>query len=280
MTETVRNNERHIALAGASNLRDLGGYVAADGRTTRWGQLYRSGSMAGLKDTDWAWMKERGIATVCDLRSDQERILAPTVWGGRADVRHIGPPYDSKLVFGRLPDPGHEAQEDAHNVNEMAQPLYLMFAELLAPSYREMFEALLDGHVPLIVHCSAGQDRTGVAVGLVLTALGIPRPVICEDYLLSTQYRRTHNEMDRQRMLSLVDSNIVARFYKKNLDRRGEAALKPRPLVTPDGKPLLLLAFHAIESRWGSVEGYLEQELSVAHSALEKLRNTYLSPKT
>jgi len=267
MTDTAR----HISLEGTSNLRDIGGYQAADGRQVRWRTIYRSGAMFRLTKRDWQWLAERGILAVCDLRSDAERALAPTQWQAGEDTRHVGDAYNAEIIFSSLLDYDRTA-----GIGVMGSSLYPKFPTLLAPSFKVMFKTLLEGHAPLIVHCSAGQDRTGLAIGLLLSALGVPRQTIFEDYLLSTRFRRTENEIDREAMAGLAEDNVVARFYVDLLKRRGAKAFLPRPLINRDGQPLLSDAFSAIEAEWGSVASYLEEVLGVGSDAVDHLRESYL----
>ncbi|WP_277873247.1 tyrosine-protein phosphatase [Sphingomonas profundi] len=256
---------RHIPLEGGSNMRDIGGYAGADGRTVRWGTIYRSGAISRLTAADWEWIDRRGIATVCDLRAREERDLAPTRWQGRSDVRRADHAYDANLLFGA-------ERSTLAGVNEMETSLYLVFARLLAPSFRLFFGALLEGHVPLIVHCAAGQDRTGLAIGLLLTALGVAREDIIADYRLSPSLRRPENELDRTGLEELAHTNPVARFYVAMVKRRGPDVFTPRELVNARGEPLLDDAFAAIRGEWGSIEAYLEEVLGVGPTEIERLR--------
>lgn len=268
---------RHIPLEGGSNLRDVGGYETGDGRKVRWGRIYRSGAMPKLTEADWRWMSEQGVRTVCDLRADQERTLAPTNWRGPDHTRHIGAPYPAELIFVPPASEPAPTAPPTRALNEMHQNHYPVFPKLLAAPYREMFAALVADETPLIVHCSAGQDRTGLAIGLVLTALGVPRPLIFEDYLLSTQHRRLENELDRTGLADLAHQNVVARYYTEALARYGEAVLTPRRLIDNDGRPLLLTAMTSIEQAWGSLEAYMDQELGVGEGETARLRALYLA---
>lgn len=271
MNVTSSNAARHVELEGSSNLRDVGGYASKDGRTIRWGQIFRSGALGRLSDKDWGWMIDHDIGSICDLRSGGERVLVPTNWKGAAQTRHIGIAYEAELVFGPL----MERQTDAH-IGEMGHSMYRVFPHLLAPSFHMMFDALVDGHTPLIVHCSAGQDRTGIAIALILIALEVPRETIFEDYLLSTDARRVDNEINRAELAQHAEGNIVARFYAQLMEKLGDDAFTPRRLVKRSGQPVLADALAYIEGEWGSVENYLEKELGMDAARRERLREIYL----
>jgi protein-tyrosine phosphatase len=266
----MTSRRRHIELAGASNLRDIGGYPTGDGRTVRWGQVYRSGALFRFTPSCWDWVNEQGISAVCDLRSREERELAPTVWQGAEHARHIGVEYDAQLLFAHGAAPGQAG------LNEMHDSLYALFPKLLAPSFKAMLQALLGSQIPLVVHCSAGQDRTGLAVGLLLELLGVPRDAILEDYHLSTLCRRTENELDHLQIRANAQRNVFARYYTKVLEKRGSAAMAPRALFNRDGQPLLTDAFKAIEAEWGSIPAYLDAELGITSEHVSRLRNICL----
>lgn len=217
---------RHIRLEGGSNLRDIGGYPAAGGRKVRWGQVYRSGALWRLSVADWEWIKRQRIAAVCDLRSDGERNIAPTVWRGGPRPRQLDTSYAAEHLSG-----GHFSAESEVGVGELEIGLYVKFARLLAPSLRELFRALVAGEVPVIVHCTAGQDRTSLAVCLLLSALEVDRAAIHADYLLSTDLRIPRNEIDHTSLAGLADRNVVARFYTELIRQRGPDVFVPRRLI-------------------------------------------------
>lgn len=124
-------------------------------------------------------------------------------------------------------------------------------------------------------NCSAGQDRTGVATALLLTALGVPRETILQDYHLSTIHRRPEFERSDVSLEQLADTNIVARYYLE-ASKRGPHALEPRPLYDGGGRTRLLDAFDEIEQRWGSVDRYLAEMLDVDRDDIQRLRALYL----
>lgn len=119
----------------------------------------------------------------------------------------------------------------------------------------------------------AGQDRTGFATALLLTALGVPRDVILADYQLSTVYRRPEFETPK------IDAAAAARseglkYFASMVN--SPAAAKPQPLIDAEQKTLLVTAFAEIEAKWGSVENYLDKKIGVNAADIAKLRAKYL----
>lgn len=177
--------ERRIPLDGASNFRDLGGYRTADGRRVRWGAVYRSDRLAELSDADCRIMSELRIGLVLDLRSDGERAEHPD----RLD-------FAVRPAVALLPIEGQAGKEFAALIEAGERRLPLLRA-VIAGGYRELVDDYRDVWTELfarllaapgdalLVHCSAGQDRTGLAVALLLLALAVPREVVIADYMLT-----------------------------------------------------------------------------------------------
>lgn len=168
---------RRLPLQGASNFRDLGGYRAADGRYTRWGLMFRSGNLAKLTEMDLAYLSPLGIRLVCDFRMDFERKTAPTAWTGDGAPEVLLLPMDT---YSNLP-PNAE-------LNVRMNAVYKRFPVESAPEMKQGFLRIIKGDIPALVHCSAGKDRTGMFVAFLLTALGVPRDVVMQDFLLTNQY--------------------------------------------------------------------------------------------
>ena len=172
-----------VPLRGARNFRDLGGYGARDGRSVRWRILFRSGSMAGLTSGDVDTLCTFGIRTIIDLRSTNERLREPTLCAGAfMPAMHARDYVFKSSDLGQALPTGQMEAEEARLAFERT---YALLPFQFADQYRQMFAQLLADNAPLIVNCSGGKDRTGVASALLLTALGVPRETVIEDYLLS-----------------------------------------------------------------------------------------------
>jgi protein-tyrosine phosphatase len=242
----TRVAERLLPLEHASNFRDLGGYPAANGKHVRWGLIYRSGATALLSDHDVVYLRTLGIHSIIDLRSTEERQLAPTRLVGE-NIDYLATDYP----FRTLPRP------------------YVDVLTALAPQYRALFRELLRHRGPVNYNCTAGQDRTGIATALVLSALGVPRDIILQDYHLSTLYRRPQNEVPPIDLAQHPNDPVAAYFAKV-------PGSTPAPLYTESGRSFLADMFDQLDKRWGSVDSYLAQVLQIGPADIAQLRAEYL----
>lgn len=256
----VRVAERVVPLEQGSNFRDLGGYPAADGRRVKWGRIYRSGATPMLTRADLMMIKALGLAEMVDLRSSEERALAPTRIQG---VRYTAVGYSMMDLMQGQGVPGED---------QMAA-LYRRMPDLLAPQMRALFAELLHGEGPVAYNCSAGQDRTGFATAMVLSALGASRETIIADYHLSTTYRRPEFEMPSFDAAAQAANPVAAMFASFQKD---PAYKTPKPLVDSHKTALLAFALDEVESRYGSVEAYLATAAGVSAADIQKLRAMYL----
>jgi protein-tyrosine phosphatase len=258
--------ERVLPLQGGRNFRDLGGYPAADGRTVRWGMLYRSGVMNGLTDADYRYLDGLGIKTVCDFRSTVERKDEPTQWRASA-VDYRFRDYDdasSSVLRTALTAPDLTGAKVAATMTE----LYGGMLDRFSAHYTDMFDQLVAGKAPLTFNCSAGKDRTGIAAGLLLSALGVPREVILQDYALSEKvvnYEAAYTGPDAP-----AADGPYAFLAKLPAEVRA-------PLLRSD-PAYLEAAFARMEREHGSVEGFLAARLDVSAADIEALRERYLTP--
>ena len=253
---TAEIAERALPLEQGSNFRDLGGYPAAGGKHVRWGKIFRSGGTPMLSDSDLARIKMLKLTDMVDLRSSEERVIAPTKI---EDVRYGAVGYSmAKMNLGPI---------DHMDLGGS----YRNMPTVLAPQLRLLFKTLLADDTTVVYNCSAGQDRTGFATALVLSALGVQRDLILADYHLSTVYRRPQFEMAK------LDPETVPPAMKNLASfMQNPAAAKPMPLYDAQHKAFLESAFAEVESKWGSVDAYLDKELGVGAAERVKLRAKYL----
>jgi protein-tyrosine phosphatase len=257
--KAVQVAERVLPLAQGSNFRDLGGYRTSDGRSVRWGQIFRSGATPDLSEADLQQIKALGLAEMVDLRSSEERVLAPT--------RIEGVPYVS-VGYSM----GAMSLNRKSGIPDM-ETVYRGFPELLAPQMRVLFASLLSNEGPVVYNCSAGQDRTGFASALILRALGVPLETVLADYHLSTTYRRPQYEMPRLTP-EVIAANPGAAIYAQY--QKDPKYLTPQPLKDSVGASYLSFALDEVDQKWGSVAAYLQAEAGVGPKELARLKELYL----
>ncbi|MDL2321025.1 tyrosine-protein phosphatase [Desulfosarcina sp. OttesenSCG-928-B08] len=239
-TSSLAAETRFLPLEGAFNVRDLGGYPAARGKTVKWQAVYRSGDLDQLTEADVAYLETLGIRTVVDFRSKEERQRAP----------HRLPETVGRTVEAEI-DPGNILQfrELTHESSPaLMTELNRVLINSAQDQYRILFRVLADPeNVPVLFNCSAGKDRTGLAAALFLSALGVDRETIFQDYLLSVE--------------------PAERRYAVDIAEKPEL----RPLFTVR-REYLEAAFDEIDTRYGGVEAYLTRQLGVD---LKKMRRLY-----
>jgi protein-tyrosine phosphatase len=242
-------SQRHIALTGASNFRDLGGYVGHMGRPVKWRKIFRSDHLANLSPADLQQIQTIGIKRSFDFRGIQESQAQAYDW---PDIqRHslsIEPTVVQRLQAQHLTGKPLTAVDAL----DAMQTTYRDFVRVDSKRFAQLFEHLLDQPDPLLFHCTAGKDRTGLAAALVLYALGVSETDIWRDYLLTNQ------------------------LYKRN--SIGATSLAPDVLkiVWEVQESFLQASLAEIQARYGTVQNYLSQELNLTPAALLRLQSLYL----
>jgi len=266
IAQAVAAHDRVVPLEQASNFRDLGGYRGAGGKHVRWGRIYRAGAQPMLTDRDIAAVRALGVADIVDLRSSEERILAPTRLDG---IRYHAIGYSFAPLLATI----ETALKQKGGVEPAIKDMYAVLPTMIAPQVRLLFDRLLADDGATLFNCSAGQDRTGLAAALVLSALGVDRETIYADYLLSEHYRHTQWEV-APIPEALASTNPVYGYFARY--RKEPETAKPPSLSASDGRPYLAVSLGVIEQRWGSVPAYLEKEIGLSAADLARLRALYL----
>lgn len=254
-------HERVIELQGAANFRDCGGYPCAGGGHVRWGRLFRSGKLSDLTDADIRRLEALGIRSVFDLRAPKECRQDPTRWS-HPDLRVSTYPKGGDRRLIELP-PGRTG--DADGALALMTNFYAAIPFELAPAFKAMLRDLSQGAHPCIVHCSAGKDRTGVAIALVLTALGVEREIVVQDYQLTQQLPRPVSDMARAVDADRSEKRFRERFSAEAIDLMMSANIR-----------FIATAFTAMEERHGSVTEYMRCELGADEDVIAGLRHQLL----
>jgi protein-tyrosine phosphatase len=263
---------RHIPLEGTPNFRDLGGYETTDGRFVRWGLLYRSGVLGGLTPSDLTYLRQLDVRVVCDFRTPEENAASPEKWISNSDVQHIHVPIGTKLGAKSDSQANATTQLMAGNptpaqLRVRMEKTYADFVLDAAPQYATVFKQLEQDHLPLLYHCTAGKDRTGVFSALVLLSLGVPEQTVFQDYTLTNKYFADAPHQGNG------TPGAVAKGQKEL------ASLSPQQIhVLMEADPAALEnALKAIDGKYGSFDNYRRQALGVSDGDLKDLKARLLT---
>ena len=240
---------RSLGLSGATNFRDLGGYPGANGRPVRWRRLFRSNHLGHLTADDITIVGTLGLRHVVDFRSQDEiaQMAAARLPGTTLHHLPIEPVIGAQLRARLTDGAGSTPQETAR----LMRALYGDFARAHSQRFRALFAQLLESDAPLVFHCSAGKDRTGLAAALLLLALGVPQDTVEADYLLTNRLWRLERagQPFPEAVIAVLESADLA---------------------------FLHAAFDTIEGEFGGVDNYLERQMGLDPSKRAALLATYL----
>jgi protein-tyrosine phosphatase len=258
-------HDRVIHLQGTSNTRDIGGYQTSDGHTLRWGQIIRSENLSRLTASDFQKLEELGVKTVIDLRTDREHDQLPTVWQGE------NPPRFYHFPIGDSHNDWFNAQRRLMKSSRFTQEQslahmeegYRMIEEEGPPSFEKMMAVVLDeSNWPILIHCSAGKDRAGVAAMIILETVGVDRDTIMQDFLLSNEVSRAE-----QKAVFLSKERKNSSIGKRSAGGASADAWFPIVGVEPE----MLEAFYAsVDEQYGSMDAFLN-EIGVDQDARRSL---------
>ncbi|UNO41513.1 tyrosine-protein phosphatase [Streptomyces sp. MST-110588] len=243
---------RHISFARLHNFRDLGGYPTEDGRTVRWGRLFRSDSLSKLRSTDgedWSRFLELGVTAVIDLRYPWE-----------IDAKGRIPEHDS-FTYHNFSIEHRPYDQSALGPDVEVGPYlaerYMEVAHDGVKELRQALETIAAHDGPVAFHCASGKDRTGLLAALVLALLGVPEQHIIDDFALTER----------------ATEGLLADW---RADHPGQEPSWPGYGRAPADIMRLFLA--ALADAHGSVHHYAANLLHADDTLVTTLRHTLLTP--
>ena len=242
---------RHLAIEGASNVRDLGGYDTRDGRQTRWGRFLRSDGLHEVTAEGRAKLLEMGLKTVVDLRRGSELAAAPSIFAGSTDVAYH---HLDMIGEGAL----EEAQPLREGVERIAH-IYCLWLDRRQETVGRILSVLAaTDAVPALYNCAAGKDRTGVTSALLLSLAGVDDDVVAADYTLSARFLLEGH-------VSLLETAGEASPEFSEQDYR-------REFVPAEAMSRVMRHLH---DEYGGVESYM-RSVGLQHEQIERLRSALL----
>jgi protein-tyrosine phosphatase len=253
--------QRLLSSQGITNLRDVGGYLGRHGRKVAWGRLLRSGHLANATEADLDGLGTLGVVEIHDFRRPSEQAMHPSPELPSIRTHHYKLRMGStegfidRFIAGEMSaDDTHQMMVDGYRsfINQRGDEFGRLLRQLARPS---------DGSA--LMHCTAGKDRTGVGIALVLLALEVDPEVILADYLLTIEAQPAEN------VLAIMDQFL----RQRGIGEWDREAMRPYCTVHAD---YLSAAFDEIARGWGDAPTYFEMAMGLDAAAIEQLQTRFL----
>ena len=243
--------ERHYAFEGCFNFRDIGGYLNQEGKRIKKGIYFRAGRQDRMSDKDLSQLSDLKITTQIDLRRPDEVLEQ-----GKGPLEAMGANYINIAV---IPEGGSDKLSRLVGDTRISGKRYLGYLEFGPTTWLRLFGILAnEENLPVVLHCTAGKDRTGVSTAFLLSILGVSREVIEADYLLTN--------LDTERQADFIESTVG---YPEGYDRETMISVAGVP------KDAMKVFLDGLESKWGSAIEYLEK-IGVTQEQMEAIRTNFL----
>ena len=249
---------RLLPMDGSHNTRELGGYKTTDGKTIKWGKLFRSDKLSDISKTDQAYLQNLGIKKIVDFRSEQEKAEDPNIIP--TGISYVEMPISvdgamrSKIEAVLKGETDREVQSFLIDANKE-------FVTNYADVYENFLRGLIDEDAPTLFHCTAGKDRAGFAAAITLIALGVSKEDVINDYMKT-------NAFTQERIEEILGQIELMSLYQSDVEIL-------RPLLGVE-EIYIETAFRTAEEKYGSLENFIRDGLNISDEDIQKLRNKFL----
>ncbi len=269
--------ERTLPVSGINNFRDMGGYTGADGKTVKWGVLYRSNHLHNLTQQAQAYLEALGVKTIIDYRSANEIAKSPNCHIGESQTFHLdATAQTAELAAQFAAEPSNEdralIESVIHDIpaelingdgaQVIEQYRNFVVSEKSKKAFKAVINVLLDAdNAPNIQHCRGGKDRTGYGALLVLAMLGVSEQDIIADYMLTGANRLERNNVKMAAYRQITDNQDVLDYLLTLIDTR---------------EAFIVEALKTMKAISGSVSAYIKDELGFSDADFKKMQDNYL----
>ena len=249
---------RLLPMDGAFNTRELGGYKTTDGKSVKWGVLFRSDKLSDISENDQKYLQSLGIKRIVDFRSEAEKTEDPNIIP--EGINYIETPINvdgamrSKIEAVLKGETNKEIKSFLVDANKE-------FITNYTSVYEDFLRGLIEEDGPTLFHCTAGKDRAGFAAAITLTALGVSKEDVIEDYMKTNIF--TKDKIDE-----MIDKIKLMSLYQADAEIL-------RPLIGVE-RIYIETAFKTAEEKYGSLENFIREGLNISDEEIQILRNKFV----
>ncbi|KGO94767.1 tyrosine-protein phosphatase [Flavobacterium subsaxonicum] len=249
-TDTLTVANRHIYFKEVVNFRDIGGLKTTEGKTVKWGKIFRSDNLSNLKASEFSKFNDLNIKTVFDLRTNHEIKGKEDNLPTATEYIHFPTLEDNEDLLSKMRARVINGEvSDEQSLNLMLD-LYRSVISDNIPSLKKLIHQIVDSNDAVLYHCSAGKDRTGVVTALLLSILKVDRETITQEYLLSNYYRRAKLE-------KIISKVKIAKLVKTRIELQAI-----QNFMSVDER-YLNAAFTEIDAKYGGIDLFIQNQLGI-----------------
>ncbi|MDB9783942.1 tyrosine-protein phosphatase [Gammaproteobacteria bacterium] len=256
---SLQNEEnRLLPMDGSYNTRELGGYKTTDGKSVKWGVLYRSDKLSDISSADQEYIQNLGIKRIVDFRSITEKTENPDLIP--EGISYVEMPIEvDGAIRTQIEDILRGNVEG--DVKSFLIDANKEFITDYKSVYSKFIKDLINSDGPTLFHCTAGKDRAGFAAAITLIALGVPKEVVINDYMKT-------NVFTADRIDDVLDQIKLESFFQADVEIL-------RPLLGVE-QEYIEMAFKTAEETYGSLENYIREGLEISDEEIIELRSLLL----
>ena len=253
-------NEEHrlLPMDGSHNTRELGGYKTTDGKTIKWGKLFRSDKLSDISSADQEYLQNLGIKKIVDFRSKAEKTEDPNIIP--TGIKYVEMPISVDGAMRSKIEAVLKGETD-RKVESFLIDANREFVTDYTDVYENFLRGLIDEDVPTLFHCTAGKDRAGFAAAITLIALGVSKADVINDYMKT-------NAFTQERIEEILGQIKLMSLYQADVEIL-------RPLLGVE-QIYIETAFKTAEEKYGSLENFIRVGLNISDADIKKLRNKFL----
>lgn len=249
--------EKQIEIKKVNNFRTLGNIRNSEGKTLKEGMFYRSGHLHQLKKGSFKKLEDLGVKEIIDLRNSKEISQKPDRFPEQMIYKNYSAFNDEGDQLDQAKKLVLKGKVQASDADQRMLDFYRDYVTENPVVIKKIITDILESDQPVLYHCTAGKDRTGIITALILTILKFDKSTIYNEYFLSNNFRKDLV----QKRLRLAGT---LHFLYPEMD------LKVLEKLSWVESRYLDAAFNEINKKYGSTEGYIQQVLGISENKREQ----------
>lgn len=261
-SKEIRTN-RQISFKNITNFRDIGGIETEDDKFVKWGLIFRSDNLSSLKKNEFRKFNSLNIKTVIDLRTKAEIALKEDILPDSTAYFSIPIVSDQGDLMAQMKGKVIRGEITEAQSKELMQEFYTKCVTENIPLLRKLIFEITTSKNPILYHCSAGKDRTGIVTAILLSILKVDRQTIIDEYLLSNYYRgpKIKSTLKKAKILKIIHPNLNTQVILNFMAVDSE---------------YINAVFDIIDSKYGGMDSFIANQLDID----EVKRNQFINKLT